>query len=173
MAVLPNQRWCTPNSLCGSQSRLTASSSSTFDHAIGPRQSRSASAKNVSSPSSCQSRLPRPAGAKLARVAHRQRRQDHLAHIGRIRRRSPFPIGKEPVLPAAPFLLHYLDRTLPALDLRGVEFAQRQQPSLDDPLRAEAHAFAQRVVDVLLVVFVDDVALQKHVPILPTLGRFA
>jgi hypothetical protein len=75
-------------------------------------------------------------------------------------------------LPAAAFLLDHLDGRLPALDLRGGEFAQGQQPSLDDPLSAQAYAFAQRVVDVRLIVFVDDVALQKHVPMLPTFGRF-
>jgi hypothetical protein len=103
----------------------------------------------------------------LAGVAHRQRGEDHFAHVGRIGRRCPFPVGKEPALPALAFLLNNLNGTLPTFDLRRVEFAQGEHPTLHHPLRAQAHALAQRVVDVRLAVLATNVAFQEHALTLP------
>jgi hypothetical protein len=56
-------------------------------------------------------------------MAHRQRREDDFAHVGRIRWSRAFPVGKQSVLPTLPFVLDHLDRALPTFELRGVKFA--------------------------------------------------
>ena len=52
---------------------------------------------------------------------------------------------------------------LPALFLTGVEFAQVEDLALDGAAIVDAPAFAGRVVDVVLAVFVPDTSFQKHV----------
>jgi hypothetical protein len=63
-----------------------------------------------------------PAGAKLPGMSHRQPREDHFAHVGRVGRSRAFPVGEKPVLPTLAFVLDHLNRALPTLKLRGVEF---------------------------------------------------
>jgi hypothetical protein len=83
-------------------------------------------------------------------------------------RSLPFPVGKQPVLSAFPFLLDHLDGTLSTLDLGGVKFAQVEHPALQHPVFAQAHALAQRVVDVRLAVLATNVAFQEHALNLPS-----
>ena len=80
-----------------------------------------------------------------------------------MRRRRAFAVREEAALQARPVvLMDDVDGVLPALDLRGVEFAQVQDLALNGASAMHAQTFAHRVVNMLFAVFATDASFEEH-----------
>jgi hypothetical protein len=64
--------------------------------------------------------------------------------------------------PAMVVAINDLQRALPALDLRRVEFAKMRHLALDHAPAVDAQALAHRAVDVVLAIFVPDTSFEEH-----------
>jgi len=68
-------------------------------------------------------------------------------------------VGEKSHLVASPIFFDHFDRALPALKLRGVQFSQMQDLTLQHPLTANAQTFTQRIINMRQAVFADAVGL--------------
>ncbi|MBN9692726.1 MAG: hypothetical protein J0M24_20960 [Verrucomicrobia bacterium] len=86
-----------------------------------------------------------------------------MGHL-RVCPHGPLAIREEPPLqpPARVIPINDLQRPLPTLDLRRVQLAQVQHLPLDDAPAMDPQALAERVVDVVLAVFVPDTSFEEH-----------
>jgi hypothetical protein len=85
-----------------------------------------------------------------------------ITHI-RVRWSGALAVGEKAALEALAVLFaDDGDGPLPALDLRGVEFAEVEHLPLDGAPAMHAEAFAHRVVNMLFAVFVADTSFEEH-----------
>ena len=76
----------------------------------------------------------------------------------------PLAICEEPALQPSPVRIpiNDLQRVLPALHLRRVEFAKVKHLALDDATTMHTEALAHRVVNVIFAIFASDTSFEEH-----------